>query len=124
MSIIPLSTMKSLAKNLINGEGKAIIYRQVTVTNVVATGSTTTVNTDTALMACVGSRKAQFKNGTLVQVPGERILISSLDLATPPKVGDIVILASSDTSTARRRVAIVDFVSTQGSDIIYIVEVE
>lgn len=124
MPIIPLSTMKSLAKNLINGEGKAIIYRSVVVTNVIATGSTTTVNTDTALVAYVGNRKAQFKNGTLVQVPGERLLISSLDLSTTPAVGDVVILASTDTSAARRRVVLVDIISTQGSDIMYAVEVE
>lgn len=124
MPIIPLSTMKSLAKNLINGEGKAIIYRSVVVTNVIATGSTTTVNTDTPLMAYIGNRKAQFRNGTLVQVPGERILIPALDLATVPKVGDVVILAAADTPSARRRVVIADFVSTQGSDIMYIVEVE
>jgi len=124
MPIIPLSTMKSLAKTLINGEGKSVIYRSVTVTNVVASGSTTVSNSDTALTAYVGSRKAQFKNGTLVQVPGERLLISALDLSVTPKIGDVVILAASDTPTARRRVVLVDFVSTQGSDIMYIVEVE
>lgn len=124
MPIIPLSTMKSLAKTLINGEGQAVIYRKVTVTNVVTTGSTTISNSDTALTAYVGNRKAQFKNGTLVQVPGERLLISALDLAVVPQVGDVVILAASDTPAARRRVVLVDFVSTQGSNIMYIVEVE
>jgi len=116
--------MKSLAKTLINGEGQSIIYRQVTVTNVIATGATTIVNSDTPLVAYVGSRKAQFKNGTLVQVPGERILIPALDLSVTPKVGDVVVLSATDTSAVRRRVVFVDYVGTQGSDIMHIVEVE
>ncbi len=124
MPIIPLSTMKSLAKTLINAEGKSIIYRQVTTTNVVASGSTTVSNSDTSLTAYVGSRKAQFKNGTLVQVPGERVLIPALDLAVVPAIGDVVILAATDSPSARRRVVLVDLVSTQGSDIMYAVEVE
>ena len=123
-SYVPLALVKSLAQALIAGEGQAIIYRRVSSAYNTATGSTVSTNTDTPLRAVVGDRKSAFINGTLVRMPGEKLLISPSDLATPPQVGDVVILAASETAAARRRVVSVKTVGTQGGDVVYSVEVE
>jgi len=124
MSYAPLGLLRSLGKSLINGEGQAVIYRRVSSVYNATTGVTANTNTDTALTAVVGARKSQFVDGTLVHVPGEKLLISAVDLPTAPEAGDIVILAATDTASARRRVVAREIVGTQGTGIVYSVEVE
>lgn len=123
-SYVPLALVKSLAQSLIGGEGQAVIYRRVTATINTTTGATSNSNSDTALRAVVGDRKSQFINGTLVRMPGEKLLISPADLTTAPQVGDVVILAATETASARRRVVSVKTVGTQGGDVVYSIEVE
>lgn len=123
-SYVPLALVKSLAQALISGEGQAVIYRRVSSAYNTTTGATVNTNTDTALRAVVGDRKSAFIDGTLVRLPGEKLLISPSDLTTAPQVGDVVILAASETASARRRVVSVKTVGTQGGDVVYSVEVE
>lgn len=124
MPYLPIGTMRTMAKSLVNGEGQAIIFRRTTTTNNPTTGTPTTSNSDTALTAYIGARKRQFINGSLVVVPGERVLIAALDLALVPTAGDTVILSSSESAGVRRKVVSVKVSGAQGLDILYALEVE
>lgn len=124
MPYLPIGTMRTMAKSLVNGEGQAIIFRRTTTTNNPTTGTPTTSNSDTALTAYVGARKRKFINGSLVVVPGERVLIAALDLALVPTAGDTVILGATEAAGIRRKVVSVRVSGAQGLDILYALEVE
>lgn len=124
MAFLPITSMRTIAKSLINGEGQAIIFRRTTTTNNPTTGTPTTSNSDTPLRAYVGARKRQFINGSLVVVPGEKVLIAALDLAVVPVAGDTVILGATESAGLRRKVVSARASGAQGQDIMYSLEVE
>lgn len=124
MAYLPIGTMRTMAKSLVNGEGQAIIFRRTTTTDNPTTGTPSTSNSDTPMTAYIGARKRQFINGSLVVVPGERVLIAALDLALVPTAGDTVILGSSESAGVRRKVVSVKVSGAQGLDILYALEVE
>ena len=124
MSFVPAGLVASLTKQVVGGEGQPIIYRRVSHSVNTTTGVATATNVDTSLRAVVSARKSQFIDGTLVRLPGEKVLIAAVDLPAAPEAGDVVILAATDTPAARRRVVHRKLVGTQGIDLAYIVEVE
>lgn len=124
MSFVPAGLVASLAKQVVNGEGQSVIYRRVTHSINTSTGVATATNADTALRAVVSGRESKFIDGTLVRLPGEKVIIAASDLATEPEAGDVVILAAADSATARRRVITRNLVGTQGVNLAYVLEVE
>lgn len=124
MSFVPAGLVAALAKQVVNGEGQSVIYRRVTHSLNTSTGVATATNTDTALRAVVSGRESRFIDGTLVRLPGEKVIIAASDLATPPEAGDVVILAAADSASARRRVINRKLVGTQGVNLAYVLEVE
>lgn len=124
MSFVPAGLVASLAKQVVNGEGQSVIYRRVTHSINTSTGAATATNADTALRAVVSGRESKFIDGTLVRLPGEKVIIAASDLATPPEAGDVVILAAADSASARRRVINRKLVGTQGVNLVYVLEVE
>jgi len=124
MSFVPAGLVASLAKQVVNGEGQSVIYRRVTHSINTSTGVATATNADTALRAVVSGRESKFIDGTLVRLPGEKVIIAASDLATPPEAGDVVILAAADSASARRRVINRKLVGTQGVNLVYVLEVE
>lgn len=124
MSFVPVGLVASLAKQVVNGEGQPVIYRRVTHSINTSTGVATATNVDTPLRAVVSDRESEFIDGTLVRLPGEKVIIAASDLATEPEAGDVVILAAADSASARRRVVRRKLVGTQGVNLAYVVEVE
>jgi hypothetical protein len=124
MSFVPAGLVASLAKQVVNGEGQPVIYRRVTHSINTSTGVATATNVDTALRAVVSGRESKFIDGTLVRLPGEKVIIAASDLATEPEAGDVVILAAADSASVRRRVINRKLVGTQGVNLAYVVEVE
>lgn len=124
MSFVPAGLVAALAKQVVNGEGQPVIYRRVTHSINTSTGVATATNVDTALRAVVSGRESKFIDGTLVRLPGEKVIIAASDLATEPEAGDIVILAAADSASVRRRVINRKLVGTQGVNLAYVVEVE
>lgn len=124
MSFVPAGLVASLAKQVVNGEGQPVIYRRVTHSLNTSTGVATATNADTALRAVVSARGSRFIDGTLVRLPGEKVIVAASDLSTEPEAGDIVVLAAADSASARRRVVSRTLVGTQGVNLAYVLEVE
>lgn len=124
MSFVPAGLVASLAKQVVNGEGQPVIYRRVTHSIDTSTGVATATNVDTPLRAVVSDRESEFIDGTLVRLPGEKVIIAASNLATEPEAGDVVILAAADSASARRRVINRKLVGTQGVNLVYVLEVE